>query len=255
LALHFEGNLKLLCHELYHLALKDTKGFKSRTHSDKTIYLKDVKNMKHLIVSRWNIETASLANKDLHEKKWNKPLLIPLVSDIKLFREETRGNCPKMTYFFSNASIIFVLNPRIFKNGRNITLESLYMRTFHQKWPHINPLSNNNRTRNAPKSWEDYDVMEPFIGQDRPSVNPVAVCSNLAANIKQNITEAGASPERTRNKLKRQRNSPRTEMLKVLKDYKTEVEERENRRIALAEKHHSETKEMFASNENIRRQK
>jgi hypothetical protein len=141
------------------------------------------------------------------------------------------------------------------ENNRVITLESLYMRTFHQKWPHINPLSNNNRTGNAPKSWEDYDVMEPFIGQDRPSVNPVAVCSNLAANTKQNITEAGASPERTRNKLKRQRNSPRTEMSKVLKDYKTEVEERENRRIALAEKHHSETKEMFASNENIRRQK
>jgi hypothetical protein len=86
-------------------------------------------------------------------------------------------------------------------------------------------------------------------------VNPVAVCSNLAANIKQNITEAGASPERTRNKLKRQRNSPRTEMSKFLKDYKAEVEERENRRIALAEKHHRETKEMFASNENIRRQK
>jgi hypothetical protein len=107
LALHFEGNLKLLCHEPYHLALKDTKGFKSRTHSDKTIFLKDVKNMKHLIVSRWNIEMASLANKDLHEKKWNKPLLIPLVSDIKLFREETRGNCPKMTYFFSNAKIIY----------------------------------------------------------------------------------------------------------------------------------------------------
>jgi hypothetical protein len=89
--------------------------------------------------------------------------------------------------------------------------------------------------------------MENFIGQDRPNVHPMAVCSSLAANIKQNITEASASPQRTKNKLKRQRNSPRTEMSKFLEDCKAEVEERENRRIALAEKHHSETKEMFAS--------
>jgi hypothetical protein len=102
LALHFGGNLKLLCDELYHLALKDTKGFKSRTHSDKTIFLKDVKNMKHLIVSRWNIEMASLANKDLHEKKWNKPLLIPLVSDIKLFREETYNITKKSVAAFKD---------------------------------------------------------------------------------------------------------------------------------------------------------
>jgi hypothetical protein len=54
--------------------------------------------------------------------------------------------------------------------------------------------------------------MENFIGQDRPNVHPMAVCSSLAANIKQNITEASASPQRTKNKLKRQRNSPRTEM-------------------------------------------
>jgi hypothetical protein len=37
-----------------------------------------------------------------------------------------RGNCPKMTYFFSIASIIFVLNPRIFKNDRNVDFNILY---------------------------------------------------------------------------------------------------------------------------------
>ncbi|XP_018569717.1 uncharacterized protein LOC108909779, partial [Anoplophora glabripennis] len=89
LALHFGGNLKIFCDELYYLILKDTKGFKSSTHSNKIAALKDVKNMKQIIISRWNIELSSLANKDLHEKKWNKPLLIPLVSDIKLFREQT----------------------------------------------------------------------------------------------------------------------------------------------------------------------
>ena len=32
---------------------------------------------------------ASLAAKDLQEKRWNKPLLLPLVFDIKLFRDKT----------------------------------------------------------------------------------------------------------------------------------------------------------------------
>lgn len=38
--------------------------------------------------ARWNIELSSLANKDLLEKRWNKPLIVPLVSDIKKFRDE-----------------------------------------------------------------------------------------------------------------------------------------------------------------------
>lgn len=41
------------------------------------------------MVSRWNTEISSIASKDLQEKKWNKPLLVPLVNDIKVFREET----------------------------------------------------------------------------------------------------------------------------------------------------------------------
>lgn len=89
LAMHFGGNLKQLCDELHFLVQKDTKGFKSRTRSEKLITLEEIKSMKELMISRWNIEMASLANKDLKEKHWNKPLLIPLVSDIKLFREKT----------------------------------------------------------------------------------------------------------------------------------------------------------------------
>lgn len=51
-------------------------------------WIKTIKDFKKLVETRWNIELASLANKDLQEKKWNKPLLLPLVSDIKKFREE-----------------------------------------------------------------------------------------------------------------------------------------------------------------------
>lgn len=104
LALHFGTNLNSLCDELYHLVIKETIGFRRSSASNKKYYLKDIKNMKHLIVSRWNIEMASLANKDLQEKKWNKPLLIPLVSDVKLFKEEAYRIAEKSITMFKNGS-------------------------------------------------------------------------------------------------------------------------------------------------------
>ncbi|RZC38003.1 hypothetical protein BDFB_013121, partial [Asbolus verrucosus] len=75
LAMHLGTSLKFACDELQHLILKQSRGF------------------------RWNIELGSLANKDLQEKKWNKPLLVPLVSDVKKFREETiklAQNCERL---------------------------------------------------------------------------------------------------------------------------------------------------------------
>ncbi|XP_031331433.1 uncharacterized protein LOC116162051 [Photinus pyralis] len=92
LAMHLGTSLKLACQELSHLVLKETRGFRAQSPDLKTIWLKDIKNFKMLVESRWNIELASLANKDLMEKRWQKPLLLPLVSDIKIFRDE----CLKM---------------------------------------------------------------------------------------------------------------------------------------------------------------
>ncbi|CAG9827439.1 unnamed protein product [Diabrotica balteata] len=88
LAMHLGTSLKQVCEELMHLILKECNGFKCESPNDSAIRLNNIKNLKELIQSRWNIELSSLANKDLHEKKWNKPLLLPLVSDIKKFRDE-----------------------------------------------------------------------------------------------------------------------------------------------------------------------
>lgn len=81
-------SLKLCCDELTHLILKENKGFTCKVNIDKDNNLKNKKQFKRLVESRCNCEMASLTNKDLHEKRWNKPLLMPLVSDIKIFREE-----------------------------------------------------------------------------------------------------------------------------------------------------------------------
>nr|CAH7759144.1 unnamed protein product [Callosobruchus chinensis] len=89
LAMHMGTYLKMICDELLHLIMKECPGFKCQSKEDTQSWQQDVKNLKKLIESRWNIEISSLANKDLQEKRWNKPQLIPLVSDIKVFRDET----------------------------------------------------------------------------------------------------------------------------------------------------------------------
>lgn len=99
LALHLGTSVKMVCDELSHLILKEANGFKCESQSHADTWLKHIKNFKKQIESRWNIELSSLANKDLMEKRWQKPLLLPLVSDIKIFRDgclKLASNCEKI---------------------------------------------------------------------------------------------------------------------------------------------------------------
>lgn len=89
LAMHLGTSLKHVSNELIHLVLSESPGFKASSVDAKKQILTDAKHFIKLIESRWTIELASLANKDLMEKQMKKPLLLPLVSDIKVFREET----------------------------------------------------------------------------------------------------------------------------------------------------------------------
>lgn len=87
--MHLGTSLKLVCDELHHLILKESRGFKCHSAVESKQWVENVKNFKRLVESQWNTELGSLANKDLQEKRWNKPLLLPLVGDIKKFREKT----------------------------------------------------------------------------------------------------------------------------------------------------------------------
>lgn len=87
LAMHLGTSLKSTCDELTHLILRASRGFESNTEEESKKWLRNVKSFKQLVISRWNTELASLANKDLLEKRWYKPLLVPLVSDVQTFRD------------------------------------------------------------------------------------------------------------------------------------------------------------------------
>ncbi|KAF5293977.1 hypothetical protein FQR65_LT20025 [Abscondita terminalis] len=89
LSMHMGTTLKTVCDELSHLIVKETIGFRCKSIHETEERLKHIKQFRKLVESRWSIEISSLAIKDLQEKKWQKPLLVPLVGDVKLFRDES----------------------------------------------------------------------------------------------------------------------------------------------------------------------
>lgn len=91
LAMHLGTYLKQACDELNHLILKESPGFTCQSKEELTTWQKDIKIFKTLVSTRWNTEISSIANKDLLENRWNKPLLVPLVSDIKIFKDQTEN--------------------------------------------------------------------------------------------------------------------------------------------------------------------
>lgn len=44
---------------------------------------KDAQNLRKIIESRWRVEISSVALKDQHQKKWEKLLVIPVISDLE----------------------------------------------------------------------------------------------------------------------------------------------------------------------------
>nr|CAI5827408.1 unnamed protein product [Callosobruchus analis] len=88
-SLHMGTSLKIISNELIHLILKRSPGFTCESPEKSLEWRKNVKNFKMLVETRWNSEISSVANKNLNEKRWENPLLIPLIDDVRIFREKT----------------------------------------------------------------------------------------------------------------------------------------------------------------------
>ncbi|KAJ8964685.1 hypothetical protein NQ314_004717 [Rhamnusium bicolor] len=84
LSAHIGTSLKQVCDNFIRLILKEDQ---SVIFTDKEETLKNVKRFKELIETQWTTEISSLAFKDLHEKQWEKPVLLPLTRDITKFKE------------------------------------------------------------------------------------------------------------------------------------------------------------------------
>ncbi|KAI4463222.1 hypothetical protein MML48_4g00004246 [Holotrichia oblita] len=83
-SMHLGTSLKKVCDILYAELLKKNGDFLSEHDEAK---IQNVERLKQLIVSQWTNEVAGLALKDLNEKKWNKPVVLPLTKDILKFKD------------------------------------------------------------------------------------------------------------------------------------------------------------------------
>jgi len=76
--------LKQCCDLAEFLFLKQSESLSPDT------YLKEresINNFKYMIEKQWYFELSSNACKEIYQNKWNKPAILPLTSDIKLFRD------------------------------------------------------------------------------------------------------------------------------------------------------------------------
>lgn len=87
LADHMGQNLKTLCDLYMALLMKGNSSVRLYNEEEKQKVLKDVKQFRQLVERTWNQEIGSIARKDLHEKQWKKPLILPFTEDIRKFRE------------------------------------------------------------------------------------------------------------------------------------------------------------------------
>ncbi|XP_074031301.1 uncharacterized protein isoform X2 [Leptinotarsa decemlineata] len=84
LSAHIGTSLKQVCDLLIRLVLKEDPSFLCTNREE---ILTETKRFQELIDSQWTTEISSLAFKDLREKQWEKPILLPLTRDITKFKE------------------------------------------------------------------------------------------------------------------------------------------------------------------------
>jgi len=83
LVLKIGTSLKQCCDIAEYMILKKSPLLRPVKDTD----ISDIKTVENLIQKQWSYELATNASKELYQKKWNKPALLPLTSDIKIFRD------------------------------------------------------------------------------------------------------------------------------------------------------------------------
>lgn len=89
LAMHMWTTLKQLCDHAFSELQQKNYFFVNGIDSIKKS--KDIKTLRKIISSCWNLEISSVANQTLKEKQWKKPTIIPLTSDIQKLNKHVRA--------------------------------------------------------------------------------------------------------------------------------------------------------------------
>lgn len=84
LSAHLGTSLKQVCDLFISILLKEDPYVPATKREE---LIKEQKRFRQLIETQWTIEISSLAFKNLQELRWNKPIILPLTSDIKKFKD------------------------------------------------------------------------------------------------------------------------------------------------------------------------
>ncbi|CAH1155595.1 unnamed protein product [Phaedon cochleariae] len=167
-----------------------------------------------------------------------------------------RLNNPK----YRKTEVYKEISDQMKKNGHFFSSEQCLnkMKTLTTKYKEIRDF--NATSGNNPKKWAYFDILTEYFG-DRPGIVARASCSSLniarnnlpdhsspsTSNVQKRKSESCESEEKGKMVKKTQeRQNPKKEMVAWLKDYKKEVQEREERRLSMAEQQHNENKEMLS---------
>ncbi|XP_057335080.1 uncharacterized protein LOC130673883 [Microplitis mediator] len=115
LSAHLGTSLKQAC-DLLITALQRKQRFIKC--DDPEAKIQAAKNFKNLIATQWTTEISSLAFKDLNEKRWNKPIILPLTKDILKFKNYVNKIANIAVASLQN----YPNNAREYKNLVNATL-------------------------------------------------------------------------------------------------------------------------------------
>lgn len=112
---HLGTSLKQICDLFISLLLKEDSSVPVTKREE---LMKETKRFRQLIETQWTTEISSLAFKTLQEQHWKKPVMLPLTSDIKKFKEH-------VTKVADNAVSKLKENPVDKKEFRNLVEASL----------------------------------------------------------------------------------------------------------------------------------
>ncbi|CAH0558564.1 unnamed protein product [Brassicogethes aeneus] len=108
LVLHMGINLKILCNIGLKIVLENRK-MHNIDWTDRDKKKEEIKDLKKLIEGHWCNELSSLALKNLKEKHWEKPVELPLNSDIQLLISYV-GNLAAKSFNNLNQNVNILLN-------------------------------------------------------------------------------------------------------------------------------------------------
>lgn len=148
LAMHMGTNLKIVCDVAYRLVM-EKRNIPGIQDYDNAIRRSEIKDLRKLIEGHWCNELSSLALKDLKEKHWEKPLQLPLTSDLQLFNnyidaladESLKGleNSDNNKIYYKQLTQCVLAKTVLFNRKRVGDVQYLKIENYNKSYSTVNP--------------------------------------------------------------------------------------------------------------------